>query len=236
MTHNNINICKPENSPSLLQQSVFWLRFCMVLIWGLLCSICFALPAIFLWGNISMSWAYARTLSWVGLKILGVKVVISGVENLKQRPAIVIANHQSNYDIVLLGQIYPRHTVVIGKIDRSDRKEAINGLGKAVDALQTKNKNIWIFPEGKRSRGKGFGTFKMGAFHMAIAVGVPLIPIVGSSTDCVINARRRYAPGGVYHIHVLPPVATQGLLPEDAEMLRDRLHQICLNEWETLSA
>ena len=203
-----------------------------------------------------MAWAYARTLSWVGLKLLGIRVEITGQEHLAHRPAILVANHQSNYDVMLVGTVYPRRTVVIGKkellktplfglffaatgnilIDRADHKQAVAGLDKAVDTLRKRRTSIWVFPEGQRSRGQGLGPFKKGAFHMAIAAGVPVIPIVCSSTDRVINARAKLAPGGVLKIHILPPVSTEGLTPADAEALKDKVHALVRDEWERLEA
>lgn len=235
-------------------RAVFWVKYSLVLVWGLVCTLVFLIPAVLLWGNTSVSWAYARTLSWVALRILCIRVEITGRENLANRPAIVVANHQSNYDMILLGQVFPRNTVVIGKkelmkiplfglffaatgnilIDRGDRQQAVAGLDKAVDALRTRNDSIMVFPEGQRSRGSGLGPFKKGAFYMAIAAGVPVIPIVFSSADRVINARQKLAPGGLLRINVLPPVSTEGLQSADAERLKDTVHGVCQREWSRL--
>lgn len=236
------------------QRAVFWVKYSLMLIWGFFCTLAFLFPAVLFWGRTNIAFAYARTLSWVGLKILGIRLEITGQENLANRPAIIVANHQSNYDVMLVGAVYPRDTVVIGKkelrrtplfgtffaatgnilIDRADHKNSVAGLDKAVDALRTRRTSIWVFPEGQRSRGTGLGPFKKGAFHMAIAAGVPVIPIVCSSTDRVINARAKIAPGGLLRIHILPPVSTEGMEPADAERLKDEVHAICQAEWDRM--
>ena len=69
---------------------------------------------------------------------------------------------------------------------------------------------------------------------MAIAAGVPVIPIVSSSADRVINARKKLAPGGLLRIHVLPPVSTEGLSIKDVEALKDKVHGLCVQEWNRL--
>ena len=246
----------PEARGTLSQHAVFLAKYYSMLLWGGSCTLAFLPPAVAFWGSTDIAWAYARTLSWVGLKILGIRVEITGQEHLSDRPAIIVANHQSNYDVVLVGAVYPRKTVVIGKkellrlplfgtffaatgnilIDRADHKGAVAGLDKAVDALRERRVSIWVFPEGHRSRGTGLGAFKKGAFHMAIAAGVPVIPIVCSSTDRVINARTKIAPGGVLKIHILPPISTDGMQASDAERLKDEVHAICREEWERLES
>lgn len=236
------------------QRAAFLAKYYLVLIWGFFCTLGFLGPALVFWGNTRIAWAYAHTLSWVGLRLLGIRVEVTGRENLADRPAILVANHQSNYDVLIVGAVYPRDTVVIGKkelrdtplfgtffaatgnilIDRADRKDALAGLDKAVEAVRNRRVSVWVFPEGQRSRGTGLGPFKKGAFHMAIAAGVPVIPVVVSSMDRVINARAKRAAGGVLQIHILPPVSTEGMRPADAERLKDQVHALFREEYHRL--
>src|SRR5512146_2814662 len=99
----------------LLADVSLYARFGLIIAWGLFITALFTPVAVLFWGNTSLSWAYARTLSWVGLKILGIRVEVEGRKHLRTRPAIYMGNHQSNFDILVHGVVYPRHTVVIGK-------------------------------------------------------------------------------------------------------------------------
>ena len=63
-----------------------------------------------------------------------------------------------------------------------------------------------MFPEGARSRGRGLMPFKTGAFHAAIAAGVPIVPICVSTTSGNINLNR-WNNGHVI-VEMLAPVDT----------------------------
>ncbi|HDL7412723.1 TPA: 1-acylglycerol-3-phosphate O-acyltransferase, partial [Yersinia enterocolitica] len=115
---------------------------------------------------------------------------------------IYIANHQNNYDMVTMSNVVQSGTVTVGKksllwiplfgplywltgnllIDRDNRAKAHGTIAQVVEQVKKKNVSIWMFPEGTRSRGRGLLPFKTGAFHAAIAAGVPIVPICVSST------------------------------------------------------
>ena len=83
--------------------------------------------------------------------------------------------------------------------------------------LQQKDTSIWVFPEGTRNLGKGLLPFKKGAFHMAIAAGVPIVQVCVSNyvTHMQLN---RWDSGDVL-IRSLPPIPTVGLTSDDIPAL-----------------
>src|ERR1035441_9482706 len=55
---------------------------------------------------------FGRLSCW----ILGIKVVVHGIEKFNQHaPCVYVSNHQSNWDVPIIGTNYPHNTVVIGK-------------------------------------------------------------------------------------------------------------------------
>jgi 1-acyl-sn-glycerol-3-phosphate acyltransferase len=172
---------------------------------------------------------------------LGLQVRVTGRHHLMtQRPCIYIANHQSAYDAPVLAELYSPDTVIIGKkelryipffgwlyirtgnilIDRSNTSRAVGRLREAEAAIRDRGVSVWIFPEG--TRGKVSGTllpFKKGAFYMAIATGVPLVPIVVGPVTQVFDLGRRIARPGTVAVRVLDPIPTLGLNEDDVEAL-----------------
>ena len=138
------------------------------------------------------------------------------------------------------GLLFPTKTLVIGKkelkwipgfglyfmasgnimIDRKNRRKAVAGLGEAVAAARDKGLSIWIFPEGTRNiSGEGLLPFKRGAFHTAIAAGIPIVPIVQSPFVSLISWKNKVLGGGSVEIRILPPISTTGMTSADVEKL-----------------
>lgn len=157
--------------------------------------------------------------------LFGVKVELrkpAGAEHYGN--AIYIANHQNNYDMITAANIVQPSTVTVGKksllwipffgllywltgnllIDRDNRAKAHSTIAQVVEEFKRKRISFWMFPEGTRSRGRGLLPFKTGAFHAAVAAGVPIIPIVVSSTHNKIKLNRW--KNGLVIIEMLPPV------------------------------
>ena len=128
----------------------------------------------------------------------------------KLSSAIYIGNHQNNYDMVTISYMVRPRTVSVGKksliwipffgilywitgnifLDRENRTKAHSTMAQLAHRINEDNLSIWMFPEGTRSRGRGLLPFKTGAFHAAISAGVPIIPVVCSTTHNKINLNR----------------------------------------------
>ena len=170
--------------------------------------------------------------------VFGLKVELRLPEGAESYPtAIYIGNHQNNYDMVTAASIVQPSTVTVGKksllwvpffgplywlagnllIDRDNRAKAHGTLTQVVDQMQKRNVSIWMFPEGTRSRGRGLLPFKTGAFHAALAAGVPIIPVCVSSTSNKVKLNRWN--NGLVIVEMLPPVDTSGYDKNEARKL-----------------
>lgn len=171
-----------------------------------------------------------------GLKILGIRVRADNLDELyADTPCVYIANHQDVYDVFIFGSLFPKYTFVIGKkslrwvpffgwvyglsgnlyIDRQNRERAISTMS-ATEVVITKDKrSLFVFPEGTRSRGKGLGVFKKGAFHVALNTKRPVVGIVSNHYTFNLNQWN----AGEVHVQVLPPVymQSQETLEKDIE-------------------
>ena len=182
-----------------------------------------------------------RVYSLPALRILGMDYHLQ-VDELKKltSPCVIVVNHQSNFDLFMLGSVVPRRTVTIGKtslrwvpifgqiywlagnvlIDRGDATKAKAAMVKTTDALQHQDTSIWVFVEGTRNLGKGLLPFKKGAFQMAISAGVPIVPICCSNYKRTMRLNRWRS--GSLRIRALPPISTEGMTPDDMPNLMEQ--------------
>jgi putative phosphoserine phosphatase / 1-acylglycerol-3-phosphate O-acyltransferase len=132
------------------------------------------------------------------LAIGGVEVRAVGEEHLwSHRPAVFVWNHVNMVDPTIVAKLVQRDYVSVGKaelgripvvgdltrrlgvavyVDRSNTAKAVTALEPVVEALKH-GKSVLIAPEGTRTPGR-LGAFKKGAFRIAMAGQVPIVPIV----------------------------------------------------------
>ncbi len=92
------------------------------------------------------------------------------------------------------------------------------------DQIKKRKISVWMFPEGTRSRGRGLLPFKTGAFHAAIAAGVPIVPVCVSSTQGKIKLNR-WNNGNVI-IEMLDPIDTSVYSREQVRELSELCHSL----------
>ncbi|WP_242343484.1 lysophospholipid acyltransferase family protein [Anaeromyxobacter terrae] len=156
---------------------------------------------------------------------------------------VVVANHQSLLDILMLSKL-PREMKWIAKeslfkvpwvgwmfrisgdipVRRGDPESGGEALAKARRYLD-RGMNVMIFPEGTRSVSAKLLPFKSGAFRLAIEAGVPILPVaVHGAAQGMPKGSPWVRPCRAY-ARILEPVPTAGLKPEDAGRLKDEVRR-----------
>lgn len=177
--------------------------------------------------------------------LFGIKIINRVPEKAKKYgPSIYIGNHQNNYDMVTMSNGVQPRTVTVGKkslvlipffgflywitgnilIDRSNRSKAHNTISQVAEQIKKHQISIWMFPEGTRSRGRGLLPFKTGAFHAAIAAGVPIVPVCVSTTQGRIKLNR-WNNGHVI-VEMLEPIETKKYSKEQVRELAEYCHDL----------
>lgn len=198
-------------------------------------------------------WATARSFHYTMALTTGVHFeIVEGKEHLNTRPCVLIGNHQSELDVLLLGTIFPKYCSVTAKsslarapflgwfmtlsgtvfIDRTNRQSSVAAFEKAAKRMQREKQSVFIFPEGTRSYANGpeLGTFKKGAFHLAVQAGMPVVPVVAGNYWGVLSVREGRFRAGRIPVKVLPPIPTAHLTAADVDELKRTTRELMLKE------
>jgi putative phosphoserine phosphatase / 1-acylglycerol-3-phosphate O-acyltransferase len=188
------------------------------------------------------------------LALSGVKLNVTGAEHLTaRRPAVFLFNHRNNFDVFMVAALVKDNWTGVAKkelesnplvgplgklmdaafIDRADTASAVAGLAPIEEAAR-KGLSILVAPEGTRLDTQTVGPFKKGAFRIAMATGLPVVPIVIRNSDSVAGRNSATLRPGTVDIAVLPPVSVQDWtvqdLPERIEQVRAR-YLAMLADW-----
>ena len=238
---------------------MFYLRALLMITWFLLVLIATAIKLVFRPWDPNTDYQFLQWLRKGAEFIAPLQIHIEGREHLQaHRPCVFANNHQHVLDALPISEVYPPNTVVTGKIemkkapiwgwvfdraanvwiDRSNREAAVTSLLEAGERMQNEKLNLWIFPEGLlNQKEEGLQPFKKGAFHTAIQLGVPIVPVVFSPSYFLNLERRRLRSGQIW-IRVLEPIPTVDLGTADVNALLEetyqRMHQ-AYHELETLA-
>lgn len=138
-----------------------------------------------------------------------------------EKPAVIIANHQSFVDILVMLSLAPKlvmvtnrwvwHSPVFGKIVQyADFVQTEDGYEKVLHHLRDKvaqGYSVVVFPEGTRSADCQVHRFHKGAFYLAEKLQLDILPVVLYGTGMIISKRQPfYVKRGVLCTRILPRI------------------------------
>lgn len=186
----------------------------------------------------------ARWWSWLILRTTGVEVEAIGLERIDPRGAAVyVSNHQSIYDIPILFWTLPVDLRILAKkslgqfpflgwhLSRAghvlvDRKSPGPEVFAAVGRILRERVSLLVFPEGTRSADGRVGRFRGGVFHMAIAAGLPIVPVAVRRSRFVMRKGRLMTCPGHVSVEVFAPIVTTGRPLSEARSLATEVRDL----------
>ena len=187
-----------------------------------------------------LEWRRALThrLASLALPVLGVRLVVEGLERLPAGACVVVANHSSYLDgIVMKAALPPRFSFVIKReaasmpvagfllkrigsefVDRHSaggrRRDAARLLRKA-----ERGQALVFFPEGTFDEVPGLKRFHVGAFAAAERGAMPVAPVVIHGARRALPNRALIVRPGPVRVEILAPIVS-GAASNAAEELR----------------
>jgi 1-acyl-sn-glycerol-3-phosphate acyltransferase len=189
------------------------------------------------------------------LLICSIKVKVIGEENLlRGKPQIFMANHQSDFDIlIVLAHLQGQFRWIVKKelfqiplfgramqgagyieIDREDRERAMMSIDRAAMKIR-EGKSVMSFPEGTRSKDGEIKPFKQGMFYLAIKSGVPIVPISIIGAGEIMPRRSLHIRPGRITMVIDKPIDVTGYSINNRQELIDKVQNIISRNYETRS-
>jgi len=175
----------------------------------------------------STAWSVGRAGALLLIRLTGTPFSVSGLGHLpKGSPCVLVANHASYIDGIVLLAALPEHFVFVAKrelgegflvrlylqhlgarfVERFTATESVQDAGRLEEVIRAGH-GLVFFPEGTFVRMTGLQPFRMGAFLVAANTGTPVVPVAISGTRPVLRDGQWRPRRGVIRVSVGAPLA-----------------------------
>ena len=185
---------------------------------------------------------YGRWMMRVGRGILGIDVVVTGLDRLDRgTPYVFMSNHLSFLDGPLLMTVLDRPARVIVKrfvfripvlglgmrfsgyvpLDREGAGAGRRSIARAAQLVKEKGYSFLIYPEGTRSFDGKLLPFRRGGFFLALESGAPIVPVSVKGTYELMPRGKWRVRKGPVKITLHEPIAVTGYTQDTMAELMD---------------
>ena len=189
--------------------------------WAVLVALALAVwPLVIVLPRRAWCWRVLHAAAHVMLKLTGTRLTVSG-ETVPERGAIVVANHCSYLDSLVLVAALPGETAFVAKAELApqliagtflrrigalfvERFDDARGLGDMDDVIKAARagRRLAVYPEGTLTRRPGLLAFKLGAFAAAVGAKVPVVPVTLRGTRSVLRGGQWFPRPGEVQVTV----------------------------------
>lgn len=172
--------------------------------------------------------AWSRVTLMLARWVLGIRYRISGLENVPERPCVILAKHQSAWETFFLSAHFQPLSQVLKRellnipvfgwalrmikpiaINREQPKQALRQVAEQGAARLARGNWLLIFPEGTRVPPGKIGKFSRGGASLAAHAGLPVLPVAHNAGQFWPKLDWRKASGTV-DVVIGPPMCAAG--------------------------
>jgi len=185
-------------------------------------------------------WTISRAAARLGLRLAGMPLRVHGLENLPAGACVLVANHASYVDGIVLVASLARNFSFVAKrelrvrliprvylqrlgaefVERFDLQRGVADARRLAQAVQA-GRALAFFPEGTFERIPGLSPFHMGAFVAAAEAGVPVVPVAIRGTRSILRSDQWFPRRGSIRVTLGHPILPDGTDWAAALRLRD---------------
>jgi 1-acyl-sn-glycerol-3-phosphate acyltransferase len=175
-----------------------------------------------------VTWGNFLIVHWLRLTC-GVRLRVLGEDNIPERPFVILSKHQSSWETYYLQRRFRPVSTILKQellripffgwglkttrpiaIDRSNPRRALREIiEQGVERLRSGN-NVIVYPEGTRMDPGKTGNYGRSGAALAVAAGVPVLPVALNAGHCWPARRFLKYPGTITVVFGEPLAAAGG--------------------------
>jgi 1-acyl-sn-glycerol-3-phosphate acyltransferase len=197
-----------------------------------------------------LTWRWSA-LRWVGrgtLAAMGVSVSTIGIERIPGRSAMLVFNHSSYMDALILAAVLPGEPAIVAKRELSgqliagsllrrlgipfvERYDVSGSLAdaEALTTLARQGRVLVFFAEGTFTRRAGLSGFYLGAFKIAAEANLPVLPGTIRGTRSLLRSDQWFPRRTAVSVEIGEPVMPSGTDFGSVLRLRDEVRKSVLS-------
>ena len=230
------------------------LRIDLLRIWEIFCDHVFAAywwgvigllaglawPLVVILPERSVRWRVVGVVARLFFRMSRTPLQVSGAENIPQGGGVLVANHSSYFDNVVLSAILRRPAVFVAKaelvrkffarlflehvgalfVERAEVERSAEAAEQAIASARA-GELLVFYPEGTLTRMPGLLPFRMGPFVTAAEAGVPIVAVALRGTRSILRGEQWFPRRGTVQVTFTPPITPTGRDWEAAVAARD---------------
>ena len=168
------------------------------------------------------------------LRLTAIPLTVRGLEQLPQdRPCVLVCNHASYLDGVILVAALPRPYAFVAKrelhdqfiarnyltrlgaefVERGDVKRSVEDANRMAAAV-AQGRSLMVFPEGTFVARPGLLPFHLGAFLAAARARAPVVPVAIRGSRTIFPAGAWWPRRGAIEVEIAAPILPSTDTPE----------------------
>jgi 1-acyl-sn-glycerol-3-phosphate acyltransferase len=179
---------------------------------------------------------------------MGVSVSSIGIERIPGRSAMLVFNHSSYADALVLAAVLPGEPAIVAKKELSgqliagsllrrlgvpfvERYDVSGSLAdaEALTTLARQGRVLVFFPEGTFTRRPGLSGFYLGAFKIAAEANLPVLPSTIRGTRSLLRSDQWFPRRVTVIVEIGEPVMPSGTDFASMLQLRDEVRKSVLS-------
>jgi 1-acyl-sn-glycerol-3-phosphate acyltransferase len=192
-------------------------------------------------------WSAVRWIGRVALAAMGVRVMVGGIDRMPDRGAMLVFNHSSYMDALVLAAVLPGEPAIVAKrelagqllagpllrrlgipfVERYDVSTSLADA-EALSVLAGQGRTLVFFPEGSFTRRAGLSAFYLGAFKVAAEAKLAILPGIIRGTRSMLRSDQWFPRHVAIEVEFAEPIRPAGTDFASVLKLRDETRQAML--------